>query len=205
MLRSALPSLLAAAVLWAACTRASPAPGEPLGTFHFQAAALTIGNTECQFREVPDGGFEFTGSFSAVDGGPTAYFTANDKTRVGTFDGQRFESVYPGPTDDPVSRTFEVDAGCGNRFLVQETLRAVFLTAAQLVPSSSRCQQDPEAFYDAGGTVDPDAGIFRPTLGPEGYDAVGACGVLIEYIQPANPCDFPACTLVYRIDGTRTQ
>jgi hypothetical protein len=201
MLRSALLSLLAATVLWAACTRASSAPGEPLGTFQFQAAELSIGG--CPFRERPDGGFDFTGTFSVVDGGPTAFFTANGKTREGTFDGQRFESIYPGPSGEPVTRTFELDAGtCGTRFLVQETLRAVFLTAGQLqLPDFSNCQNDPEAFYVTGGPVDLDAGILPPSLGPEGYDAVGACGVLIEDIQPAEPCDLAACTLVYRLEG----
>src|ERR671935_3010957 len=73
------------------CPTRSSIPGEPLGTFEFQATEVPGG---CSFEELPaDGGFSFTGTFSVVDGGPEAYLTV-DTSRPGTFDGQRFESLY---------------------------------------------------------------------------------------------------------------
>jgi hypothetical protein len=204
MVRCAQAALLVVAVVLA-CARESPPPGELLGAFVFQASEQ---NNLCSFSELPMdggvGGFGFTASFRAEDGGPTANLTVDGRERQGTFDGRRFESIYPGPSDDPVTRTFEVGA-CENRFLVEETLRAVFLTERQL-PSDAGCPDDFDALYDAGGLVDPDAGvILPPSRGPDGYDAARVCGVLIEDIQPAQACDeVPDCTLTYRVDGKRT-
>jgi hypothetical protein len=205
MVRGAQAALLGAVVV-VACTRGSKVPGESLGTFNCTAVPLDIG---CPFRELQaDAGFDFTASFSVVDGGPAAYLNIEkvgdvvvNRFRQGTFDGQRFESIYPGPSDDPVTRTFEVGA-CENRFLVEETFRAVFLTASQFPgDSDGGCPDDP----DGGSAVDADGGIPPPMRSLDGYDAMRVCGVMTESIRPAVACDFPACTLTYRIDGTRSE
>src|ERR687888_36918 len=145
------------------CPTRSWIPAEPLGTFKFQATEVEGG---CSFDELPaDGGFSFTGTFSVVDGGTEAYLTT-DTSRLGTFDGQRFELTYPPLSEPGVSRTFEVDGGvCGNQFLVHESVRVALLTASQYAALAGGCQPvaGAEAALDAGGPP--------PTRGPNGLDA----------------------------------
>jgi hypothetical protein len=205
MVRSVQGGLLAAGLLLA-CDPSQSIPGE-LGRFKFDAAPQTIG---CPFREIPDGGFfDFEATLSVVDAGAALTFHSDNNDNIrrpGTFDGQRFEFTYPGPSDDPVLRIFEIGA-CDDRFLVEETLRTVFLTEAQfglVMDVDGGCPSDPEALFDAGGPIAPDAGILPPSRGPDGgFDAQWACGVLIENVRPEKQCDFSPCTLTYRIKGER--
>jgi hypothetical protein len=205
----AVAALLGAIAL--GCPTRSSIPGEALGTFKFQATTQIPSG--CPFEELPvDGGFEFTGIFSVVDGGPEAYLTVLDTSRRGTFDGQRFESTHPSLAEPGVPRTFEVDGGaCENRFAVHETVRVVLLTEEQYGALQNRCSPDggvegAEALFDAGGPVDPDAGILPPARGPNGLDAAHACGLLLEQVGPADAgCVFAPCSIVFTLEGTPTK
>ena len=195
-------ALLAVSAL--ACPTRSSIPGEPLGTFSFQATQIDGG---CPFAELPaDGGFVFSGTFSVVDGGPEAYLTVDAISRRGSFDGQRFESTHPPLSEQGVPRTFVVvDGGCPeNEFTVHETIRVVLLTQSQYAALDGGCSP---AGGMAGAEAALDAGGPPPTRGPNGLDAVRACGLLLEDVQQAKQlpdggvCGFVPCRITFTLDG----
>lgn len=208
------PVLLLATLAIAACVGNTTVPGQALGQFDFTAWEIAGDCQDLLERPRPraDGSaFDFGGIFSMAPDGGVGWFTLNDASRRGTFDGQRFESILPEPGSDAgtVPRTFEVreDLGCGSQFLVTETLRVVFLSPSQAEAlGEGRCPPDPEPLLGDGGVpVDPDAGIVPPELVPQ-FNARDACGTLTDLIVPARECAaFQGCTLVYRVVGTRAQ
>lgn len=212
---------LATVAVGVSCVQDAPFPGESMGVFHFDAALVPPLSPNCErISELRDAGFSFEGTFSQLKDGSKAYFTINRISREATFDGQTMTSVYTAP------RRFEVQ-GCPPDWQDTETLQVALLSESQSRAVSGSCEG---FFADAGAiAVDADAGVVAPSFTSEGFDAVRACGALIEHLVPSTPSGAPQpctaggadggedggtpspdevqgeCTLFYRVDGVRKQ
>jgi hypothetical protein len=170
------------------CTTSQKFPGsELIGTFIFTAS---LSSNDCQFSEVPDGGFTFSGTFSYNPGG-AAYFTVGRTNRDAGFDGQYVVSEAVAP------REF-IACQCGNGTLVDETLRVALLSQSQKDASDGGCPPNP---LD-GGVPLPDGGIQPPQRRGSKFDAVLACGELVDVVIPSAPtCQCPSCTMISTVVG----
>src|SRR5918996_681918 len=93
----------------------------------------------------------------------------------------------------------QIDGGCPeNEFTVHETIRVVLLTQSQYAALDGGCSP---AGGVAGAEAALDAGGPPPTRGPNGLDAVRACGLLIDEVQPAHACEFAPCSITFTLDG----
>jgi hypothetical protein len=219
MARRLLPPLL----LTAACTAGSPIPGpEGIGTFDFHATLLPAEEGGCPVLQGtdwrgavvpygdgglvevpgPDGGavpldfaatLDFSGTLSREPSTGQAYFTLREHDRLATFDGQVVEAT------DQAPRRFPQACGpeCGD-VVLEETVRVALLSTSQAEALGGACPTDA---LDGGVPAPDDAGIRGPGPTPDGYDAVRACGLLVEVVRPPEGCACAACTVHYRLEG----
>lgn len=187
--------LLVAMALFAGCL-SERYPGEQvMGSFEF-TAALTA--NDCSLSEIGTS-YVFDGTFSRERDNSKVWLTVQGVNRGGGFDGQVADSAQE------ALRQF---AACAcDTSQVRETVRVALLSQSQLDavlagplrnPDGSDC---PVAPLTAEGLPSGD-GISRPdTLGNGTFDAVRACGELVEEILPGEGCQCPACTVTYRLTG----
>lgn len=179
------------------CDTAVTYPGnEVMGTFAFEAPLLTF---NCQFPEVPDAGLAFDAVLSRNRGTNNAFRTINGYSRPATFDGQIFE------TENAEPRQFTDCAACDTRLI--ETMRFALLSRSQSSAVAEACPGNP---LDGGVPAEnADAGITAPGSTSSGFDAVRACGVLLERVEgtqfDGGACDAKctSCTWSYRLQGVR--
>ncbi|MFZ5471850.1 MAG: hypothetical protein ACOZIN_20665 [Myxococcota bacterium] len=192
------PLAVLAALACARCLTSETFPGdEVMGTFSFQAEELS---KDCQLSDIPEGGFgPFTGTFSRIKGQPEAWLTLGEVSREAVFDGQVVSSTRRAPRRFPECQCDDTE--------VEETLTVALLSKSQ--------DQEVERLFGAAGcppspldggvpAPDVDEGIVRPDSTERGFDAVRACGVLVDVVVPGQSCqcEMP-CTLTYRILGER--
>jgi len=175
-------------LLCLSCPANQKFPGSVIiGTFNFTGTP-PLGN--CQFSQVPDGGFTFTGTFSYNPGG-AAYFTVGTVNRDAVFDGQYAVSRAS------ASREFD-ECQCGTKTTVDETLHVALLSPSQKEAAGGGCPPNP---ID-GGVPEPDGGIQPPQLKGSQFDAVLACGELKDTVIPTDPsCQCSTCTIVSSVVG----
>lgn len=188
-------SLLPLALLLPACFTEPTYPGdEVMGTFAFEATPKLI---DCLIEEVPrDAGFSFQGTFSRRKGQSEAWLTLGGVSREATFDGQLVTSERSAPRLFP-------ECNCGENTSLQETLHAALLSTSQDRELSNACPADP---LD-GGLPTPDGGVLLPDSTPSGFDAVRACGELVDVVvvEPGAGCDpkCVGCRMVFSVEGVR--
>lgn len=195
-----LPLLL---LLLASCTVPDTGPGdEVMGSFAIVAEELPPPANpadepfpRCTLKEVPaDGGFEFTARLSRNRDGGEAFLVIGGVPRDATFDGQVVTSGYRAP------RRYE-ECACVDTEL-QETLTVALLSTSQNAAVGNACPPNP---LD-GGVPEPlpDGGILRPDTTPRGFDAVRACGELVDVVQPSGTdCQCAPCWMRYQVRGVR--
>jgi hypothetical protein len=180
--------------LWFACQSASKIPGEEIGTFSFTATPVSIG---CLFQAVPDSGFTFEATLSHEVDSSKAYLRVGNVERAAGFDGQIFVSEHTAP------RTFQ-ECNCrgGSTTVIDETLRVAVLSRSQDEALKAAC---PDNVLDGGiPAPSPDSGILPP--GPRGgsFDAVAACGDLLDVVVvPDGGCDCSGCSMLFSVRGQR--
>lgn len=170
-------------------------PGDvQMGTYAFTATPLEL---DCAVDDIPQGGFAFTGAFSQQSTTGEAWFRLNNVVREASFDGQVARATYAAP------RSFGAQCdGCTTE--LRESLAVALLSKSQNGAAGDRC---PEGALDGGVPVGP--GVTPPGPVAQGYDALRACGEMVDEIV-ATPnegasCD-PACgqcRLRYRLEGAR--
>ncbi|MBX5480765.1 MAG: hypothetical protein IRZ16_02785 [Myxococcaceae bacterium] len=210
---------------WAtSCTGDSEIPGESMGLFRFHASPLSfdggVARACDRISELPkDQGFDFEGVFSqSRESSEKAYFTINGLSRDASLTGQVLTSTVE------AGRRFEVD-DCVPEFTAEETLEVALISESQARHYAALdggpgtgCPPDIETLLGSGAfLVDPDAGIVAPSFTPEGFDAIHACGLLIDILRPNGECPafetapdggttpLDACTATYFVDGVRRQ
>ena len=176
----------------AACVGGEKFAGdELLGAFHLTANPVS---DNCPFTEVPDGGFTFDGTFSRYrNPGTQAFFTINTVVRDAGFDGQILTSE--------LSATRQFQACNCTATTVDETLRVALLSSSQDNALNHACPTNP---LDGGVPgARPDAGIMLPSSMPAGFDAVRACGELLDVVvvPPDAGCTCSGCQLQYQVQG----
>ena len=187
--------LTATAVLLCGCPVNDGVPGnENMGVYQFRAEPVSVA---CTLPGIADNGFEFSGTFSRFRDGGATFLTLNGLSRDAGFDGQVVSSSHSAP------RSFGLSDGgscapCEMR--VVETLSVALLSKSQSAAVGDRCPANP---LD-GGVPSDDARVTLPGSTATGFDAVRACGELLEQISGTGPCD-PACAclLQYRLTGER--
>ncbi len=218
-LRTLLP--LSAVLLIGACAEPHPIPGdELLGTFSFQATLVDGGCQGLADTNVPIIDFLGTVSRCSPDSGlpkcvgtpGRAFLTYLDADFDAGFDGQ-YVDVYPRAR----RRGF---AECGDDpTRMEESIRFALLSASQQSALGAPFACPPHALD--GGVPAPDGGVVAPSFGPNGFDAVQACGLMVETVVneaydgggDAGTCTNPdagaprlplgGCTLVYQLRGER--
>lgn len=189
--------MLRLVLLALALVSCAPAPGfsgdEVLGTFAFTAVREPLAEDSCAFDEAQDS-FSFEGTFSRELESGQAYFTVNGSARVGTFDGQIAEATAR------AERRFEACA-CATT-VVEETLRVALLSSSQDAVLLGQC---PAAALDGGVPVEEgvDGGVGPPRMTATGFDAVRACGELLDILVPGADCACDPCRMLYRVEGLR--
>jgi hypothetical protein len=176
-----------------ACLPEASFPGaEVMGTFRFQAQAWS---SDCVgISDLPDGGFPFGGTFSRTQGQSQAWFTLGERSQEATFDGQLFSSTRT------AARSF-LDCECDEQVQLVETLSVALVSRSQNRVLEGGC---PERPLDGGMPgADPDAGVFLPSSTEKGFDAVRACGELVDQLVPGPGCRCVGCTLRYTVQGDR--
>ena len=195
MLRSPATLLLPLALLaLSGCIEESTLPGdEVLGTFAFNAS-LVPGNN-CPAGEVSDAGIAFDGTLTRESEGGRAYFVVSGFARDAGFDGQRVSSVQrasqPGYMPSCGSTCTAVE--------VEQTLRLLLLSSSQneLYGKDKSCAE----LLDGG--LPADGGAQPPGRGADGgFDAVRACGDMVNLKLPDAGCTCTPCTWAYSVEGT---
>lgn len=191
--------LAAAAFALCACLTQKTVPGDPIGKFEFVGSIPLegdeLGAGSCALSDVPDASFAFTATFSRDPVSGQAYAEVNGVLRPDTtLEGQLLVSTAVAP------RTF---AGCAcDGVTVRETLTVALLTPEQNRLAGDTCPDHP---FD-GGLAPDDAGIYPSAATGSAYNAIRACGVLIdEVIPPDGGCGDGClpCELHYRVNGGR--
>jgi hypothetical protein len=164
------PLALSLAAL-AACTQNSTPPGdEQLGSFSFHAEPPGSGNqATCVLTDIPDGGFDFTATFSHFRDGGTAFVSIGGVSHAGTFDGTTITATYSAP------RSFANCSACGTT--VSEVMTVLLLSESQDQALGSMC---PGAGMSP--PIDLDAGITPPMSAGSGFDATRGCGTLVDSV-----------------------
>lgn len=185
------PFLVSALLMLFGCTVEAPIPGdEVIGSFAFTAIRVEDG---CSFTEAQES-FVFDGTFSRESGSTRAYFTVNDVSHEGGFDGGEVHATMRVP------RQFQACA-CTTSEL-EETIRVALVSPSQDARLGGRC---PAAPFD-GGVPAPDTedgGIRATAAGETGFDALRACGELVDAVIPGEGCACAPCRMTYRLEGVR--
>lgn len=170
-----------------------------MGTFRF-VAEPAWDQSNCALSGAPQAEFEFTGTFSRYHGDSEAWLTIDGTWRPATFDGQYIRSMRAAPRRFGECACAE---GSVDEVVLEETLSVALVSKSQDEKlGSSGC---PDDALDGGiPAVDADAGVLAPGSTPRGFDAVRACGELLDVAVPdpaVHCCE--RCTLVYRVKGER--
>jgi hypothetical protein len=197
MLRAPTSPPLALALLTAAllsgCIEETQLPGdEVLGTFVLNTQPRAGSN--CPAEEVPDAGGVFEGTLTRNRDG-TAYFVVDGFGRDAGYDGQRLTSVQ---------RALQprLAAACGtgcSAVEVEQTLRLLLLSSSQ----NEAFGKDRSCADLLDGGLPADAGSTLPPGADGGFDAVRACGELVNQKLPDAGCSCAQCTLSFGVEGTR--
>ncbi|MBI3182427.1 MAG: hypothetical protein HYZ28_09810 [Myxococcales bacterium] len=195
--RLLLPALLGAVA--AGCPSGQSTAGlELMGTFALTAEPLVF---DCPLSEVSEAGFQLTVTFSRDAGESRVAYQHGGLVSEATFDGQVVEAARLAVRRLP-------SCNCGEQTQLRETLRVALLSQSQDRELSGRC---PERPLD-GGVPSPDGGVFRPASAAGGFDAVRACGELLDEVVPEHSSPSPdagceeacfSCRLLYRVEGMR--
>ncbi|MFT3839780.1 MAG: hypothetical protein QM723_22530 [Myxococcaceae bacterium] len=197
-------------VLSLACSSAPNLPGdEAMGTFEFHATPVS---QDCALGSIPDGGFDFEVIARHNKSGDGAWLLIGGIVGDAGFDGQYVTSVRTAP------RAFlQADGGSCNpqvtdggaitcSMTLTETLTFALLSESQFQAVGNHCPDNP---LD-GGVPQPgaDSGVTRPGSvgGGTSYDAVEACGTLVDVASIDGGCNAAClvpCTLTYQVSGAR--
>lgn len=179
-----------------ACAPNTSGPGrEKLGTYGFQATPVA---RECALADGPGDAFSFDATLTRDPDTNDAYMTLGQFSRDAGWDGQTMESTIAAP------RAFGGEcASCP--MALEETIRVGLLSESQNTAAQNRCPDGPLP------AVDEDAGIRAPASDKFGFDAVRACGVLIDSTRVtgllpgggACPGSCSQCSVQYRLIGVR--
>lgn len=219
--RAGLAAALAVvAMISARCSAPAHFPGDLIGTFEFVTTVpidvdggviwpLGAGpvpdifaRSTCSLAELPLSNFQFEATFSEDGGADQAWMTINGFVRPATFDGQIFESVYEAPRQ---YSDCTCDAGTPTPTL-RETLTVALLSASQ----AQWVQQQPVLLdgcpwnpLDGGLPPPAGSGTTQPRFTTAGFDAVRACGVLVDIIDAGAGCSCTGCRMHFPISGPR--
>jgi len=177
------------------CSGTPQLPGDQMmGAYAFNAELL---EAACEIPEVSGPDFSFQASFSRDSATGAAWFSLNRVLRDAAFDGQVLSTTYEAP------RSFgEVCGGCTTT--LQESVWVAILSQSQNEAAGDGC---PEAALDGGIPAGP--GITPPGSVSTGFDAVRACGELLDVVSATalegQECDVRCgrCALRYRLAGAR--
>ncbi|MEN9800471.1 MAG: hypothetical protein RL653_4168 [Pseudomonadota bacterium] len=194
--------LLAVGLLLAGCPGPSAPSGEEvLGQFELVAEPVS---STCSYAEAPSGNLPFTLQVRRTLDGGAVTVTLNGLERPASFDGQVLRTVFEAPRvfADCSCNAEQRDAGCAcTGATLTETLEVALASLSQDQVLGGAC---PANALDGGmPTPASDAGIFLPTTTARGFDAVRACGELVDDIQPAEGCFCAACSMRYAVRGVR--
>lgn len=142
-----------------------------------------------------DGGFEFTARVSRNFDAGQAYVVIGGVTRDATFDGQVVQAGFT------AARRF-TECDCVDTD-VEETLTMALLSTSQNAALQNTCPGNP---LDGGvPQPSPDGGVLRPDTTPRGFDAIRACGELVDIVRPreGSNCQCTACWMRYQVRGVR--
>lgn len=181
-------------------------PGsEVMGTFAFGSTTGVASDpsSACVLLPAEDDvapALDFQAVLSREEETGEAWYTLRGIPHEASFDGQvvrvvsRAERHFAAciPADQP-ERT-----ECAKVF-VEETLEVALLSRSQNDALGGRCPA--EAPWD-GVPVPDGAEIHGPGTTPTGFDAVRACGVLVDRLLPEADCCTP-CSVAYRVEGVR--
>lgn len=187
-------ALAVLAATWLACAPEPVFPGdEVMGTFSFAASRVKGGDGDCAFSEAQDS-FDFQGTFSRFPDAGQIFFTVNGVSRDGGFDGQVAEATLA------AARQFSA-CSCSTT-QVEETIRVALLSRSQDEHLDGRC---PPAPLDGGvpASGSDDGGVRGPGSTASGFDALRACGELIDRVLPGEECACEECRMTYRLEGIR--
>lgn len=188
--RLALLGLLCAAAF--ACAEPSQ-PGEAIGTYALNAIPAGPGFTDCTMAGLADAGFTFSTTLRLEPDGGKAWMVVGTVARDATFDGATFASTAAGTQQFAACNCAQVQ--------VDETVTLALLSRSQADAVGVGC---PANALDGGVPApDADAGITAPGPTQNGYDAVRACGELVDVLTPAATCSCAPCTVRYRLQGER--
>lgn len=179
-----------------ACVEPQYPGSEVIGTFDFTAGTSVAPTSElpaCGFAELPQESFRFSGTFSQNPSGPI-FFTLGGFDRDASFDGQVMTTTAQAPRQFGACECTDVT--------VEETIRVALLSRSQRnALSSPTCPANPFS----GGVPAPNGDSITPP-GPTdtGYDAVLACGELVDRVIPDPArCACGECEVRYPISGDR--
>lgn len=188
-------SLFVVLLALAACPAETVMPGDQdLGTYRFDAEPLEL---DCLVDGVAGDGFSFDGTFSRDTVTNEAWYRLNNVVREASFDGQVARATYAAP------RSFASQCdGCTTE--LRESIAVAILSKSQNDAAGDGC---PEGALDGGLPLG--GGVTPPGPVASGYDALRACGELVDEIV-ATPIDGTscsaecgACRLRYRLKGAR--
>jgi hypothetical protein len=189
----------AAFALLPACPTPVEEPGEPIARFAFEATVGETGLWHCTdsgypVTSLPASQFAFTAHFRGAGDGGIHWMVVGSFARDAGFDGQFVSSAHAAP------RRFEqCGQEEGDNAIVEELLHVALLSRSQV--DGGDCPLNPLTGGVPAPT--PDGSIVAPGMTPSGFDALKACGVLVDTIVPNNPGACPSCTTVYQLNGTR--
>ncbi len=190
-----LASALALAAV--SCLPEPKYPGnEVMGTFALDGKLSDDGCPALE--ELPRGGLSFNATYSREKDASRTWLTLGGVSSEASFDGQVVASTRT------AERRFS-ECGCGGDVTVVETLTLALLSSSQSQALEGACPGDA---VDGGVPApDADAGLFGPASGPKGFDAVRACGRLVDEVLAApegSPaCACSACLVRYTLSGGR--
>lgn len=197
--------------LLAACPTGVEIPGaEKMGVFDFHAFLKQNGEelvpptfNECLLDEVPLA-FDFEAIMSRDPGTPRAWITLGRVSNEALFDGQVIASYAKAP------RTLDECTCPGSAVYIDERITVALLSKSQRdALGRNDCPRNP---LD-GGVPKPDGGVILPDSTPNGFDALLACGELVNTLtsDPACTCNLPdggqfrleRCSTGYKLHGAR--
>lgn len=191
------------ALLVAGCEQTPSIPGdERIGTFELTAQVMKLADGgldpaqgDCVTRdppitELPTADFTFEAILSRDTSDNAAWLTIGNVSRKATFDGQYVDSTFG------AKRTFK--NCCADKGQLTEHFRVAILSRSQTEALGWTCPSDA---LD-GGVPGPDAGVTLPGNNGVSFDALRACGVLVDVVGPGE-CGCDTCSMSYPISGVR--